>query len=148
MFDYQRKQTELQQKIDFFNELLTKLPVQTFLPKVEKLKKSDVLPALFTEKVTELSCFAIRATLFAGKEVSDRINELMDIVNNGYVMNSAVASDEPAQTVVAMKFFQDYQSKVNEIISAVKRELQEFSVLCSRPKRKTKTQKQPMTKQK
>ena len=53
-FKYQQQQSALQQKIDFFDELLSKLPVQTFLPKIDKLKKSDILPELFTEKAPKL----------------------------------------------------------------------------------------------
>lgn len=140
-FKYQQQQSALQQKIDFFDELLSKLPVQTFLPKIDKLKKSDILPELFTEKATELSCLAVRSSLFAGKDVFDKINELMDIVAKGYMMNNVIDDDEAAQCIIAMGFLQSYQNKVNEIVSAVKKEIQEFSVVSLHSKKQAKKQK-------
>ena len=78
-FMYQQEQASLQQKIAFYDELLSKLPVQTFLSRIDEQKKSNVLPELFTEKAVELSCFASRAVLFANKEVSKKISELAEI---------------------------------------------------------------------
>lgn len=147
-FMYQQKQSALQQKIEFYDELLSKLPAQTFLSRIDEQKKTNVLPELFTEKAVELSCFASRAILFANKEVSKKISELAEIVATGFVLNKATENDESAQAFVTVSFFQSYQNKVNEIINVVQKEMSESAVSHSHPKKQTKVQKTKVTENK
>ena len=147
-FKYQQQQSALQQKIDFFDELLSKLPVQTFLSRIDEQKKSDILPELFTEKAIELSCFAARAILFTDKELPKKINELTDIVATGFVMNNVTKDDKTAQAFVTVNFFQTYQNKVNEIISVVQKEMSKASALHQHLKKRTKFLKLGATKNK
>ena len=147
-FMYQQEQASLQQKIAFYDELLSKLPVQTFLSRIDEQKKSNVLPELFTEKAVELSCFASRAVLFANKEVSKKISELAEIVATGFVLNNATENDESAQAFVTVSFFQSYQNKVNEIINVVQKEMSESAASHSHPKKQAKVQKTKVTENK
>lgn len=147
-FMYQQEQSSLQQKIAFYDELLSKLPVQTFLSRIDEQKKSNVLPELFTEKAVELSCFASRAVLFANKEVSKKISELAEIVATGFVLNKATEDNESAQAFVTASFFQSYQNKVNEIINVVQKEMSESAASHSHPKKQAKVQKTKVTENK
>ena len=147
-FMYQQEQSSLQQKIAFYDNLLSKLPVQTFLSRIDEQKKSDILPELFTEKAIELSCFAARAVLFTNKEVSKKISELAEIVATGFVLNKATKDDESAQAFVAVSFFQSYQNKVNEIINVVQKEMSESAVSHPHQKEQAKVQKTKVTENK
>ena len=147
-FMYQQKQSALQQKIEFYDELLSKLPAQTFLSRIDEQKKSDILPELFTKKAIELSCFAARAVLFANKEVSKKISELAEIVATGFVLNKATKDNESVQAFVAVSFFQSYQNKVNEIINVVQKEMSESAVSRPHQKKQAKDQKTKITENK
>lgn len=147
-FKYQQQQSALQQKIEFYDELLSKLPVQTFLSRFDEQKKSNILPELFTEKAIELSCFSTRAILFADKEVCRKIQELSEVVATGYVLNTAIKDDESVQAFIAVNFFQSYQNKANEIISVVKKEMSGLSALHPHLKKQAKPQEPKATKNK
>lgn len=106
---------------DFFDELLSKLPIEYFSSNQTNTRQEqiDYYTHKWFEKRTILACYKTKAILYTSNTIQQKLNDLYDITNIACLNIRIPNIDETGD----LSYMDEYTKCLNELIELIKKEI-------------------------